>query len=67
MATLLISKGSDVNDLNTFNSTPLHHAVLSGQFDIVDYLIKIGAVVDALTNHVPFLIFLINLTFIILF
>ena len=46
MAMLLLSKGSDVNDLNAFNSTPLHHAVLSGHLDVVTFFLKNGANVD---------------------
>ena len=47
----LIHKGADVNALNRFKYTPLHHACENGKIEIVKYLIEKGADVNALNRH----------------
>lgn len=44
---LLIEKGADVNNIEKYGDTPLHHAVESGCEKIVRILLKHGAKIDA--------------------
>lgn len=43
----MIDKGCDVNSKNKDNWTPLHFAVEAGNFNLVKYLLELGANVDA--------------------
>ncbi len=47
MVEFLLSKGANVNAVDTDASTPLHLAAISGNFDIVQLLLKNGADVNA--------------------
>lgn len=52
---LLISKHLGLNQLDSFNRTPLHYSVEQGQLDITKLLIKGGAKINSIdcTNRTP--------------
>lgn len=55
----LLTKKVDINEVDMSGSTPLHHAVWYGRFDIIKLLLEAGADVNVSIYFFLFIIFIL--------